>query len=81
MLLWIVCAALFLLGFYIRCPYFIQDVQHFIWKVKVKRLISKYRETNYTILDKFLDQVKRQPHKAFIRFKDETLSYQDVDEG
>ncbi|XP_075997918.1 long-chain fatty acid transport protein 2-like [Genypterus blacodes] len=81
MLLFIVCAAFSLLGFYILCPYILQDALHVIWRLKVKRTLDKYRETNFTILDKFLERVKTQPRKPFIRFKDETLSYQDVDKA
>ncbi|XP_075998409.1 long-chain fatty acid transport protein 2-like [Genypterus blacodes] len=79
LLVGLVCAALLLLGLYIRWPYFLQDVQHFIRTLKVGYRLSKYRETNYTILDRFLERVKTHPRKPFIRFEDETLSYQDVD--
>lgn len=81
MLLFVVCAAFSLLGFYILCPYILQDALHVMRRLKIFRILNKYRETNFTILDKFLERVKTQPHKPFIRFRDETLSYQDVDKA
>ncbi|XP_071371470.1 long-chain fatty acid transport protein 2-like [Centroberyx affinis] len=80
MLIWIVVCAVFLLGLLIRYPYFFQDVQYIIRILTVRRRLSKYRESNFTILDRFLHWVKTQPHKPFIRFNDETFSYRDTDE-
>ncbi|XP_030586852.1 very long-chain acyl-CoA synthetase-like [Archocentrus centrarchus] len=79
MLVWIVCAALILGGLLLRHPYFFQDVQYVLYKIKVRRFILKCMRTNYLILDRFLDLVKTQPHKLFIYFKDETFTYRDAD--
>lgn len=79
MLVWIVCAALILGGLLLRHPYFFQDVQYVLSKIKIRRVILKYMQTNYLILDRFLDLVKTQPHMTFIYFKDETFTYRDAD--
>uniref|UniRef100_A0A667WMH1 long-chain-fatty-acid--CoA ligase n=1 Tax=Myripristis murdjan TaxID=586833 RepID=A0A667WMH1_9TELE len=78
MLIWIICAAVFI-GLLIRNPYFFQDVHFLITLFRVRLRVSRYRERNYSILDRFLDVVKTQPHKPFVLFKDETYSYQDAD--
>lgn len=79
MFVWLIIVAA-LLGFLFRYPFFIQDVQYVLNKLKVRRRVFKYMKTNYTILDQFLETVKTQPHKPFIHFKDETFSFQDADE-
>lgn len=82
MFVWIVFAAvLFLsLAFLFHHPYFFQDVHHVLFKLKLRRLVRKYYQTNYTILDRFFDVVKAQPDKPFILFRDETFTYRDADE-
>ncbi|XP_062276068.1 long-chain fatty acid transport protein 2-like isoform X2 [Scomber scombrus] len=79
MFLWLIFAAA-LLGLFFRYPYFFQDVQYVLNKLKVRHRVLTYIKTNYTILDRFVDVVQTQPHKPFIRFKDETFSYRDADE-
>uniref|UniRef100_A0AAQ5Y0D6 long-chain-fatty-acid--CoA ligase n=1 Tax=Amphiprion ocellaris TaxID=80972 RepID=A0AAQ5Y0D6_AMPOC len=79
MLLWLGCAAVILLGFLFRHSYFLQDIKYVIDKLNLKRRIWRYMQTNYLIVDLFLERVKTQPHKPFIRFKEETFTYQDAD--
>uniref|UniRef100_A0A3Q4BDJ7 long-chain-fatty-acid--CoA ligase n=1 Tax=Mola mola TaxID=94237 RepID=A0A3Q4BDJ7_MOLML len=71
-----VCLCFYILNFNEICC----DVQHVHNKLKARRRVQKYARTNYTILDRFLEVVKAQPHKPFLRFKDETFTYQDADE-
>uniref|UniRef100_A0A3Q3WWK9 long-chain-fatty-acid--CoA ligase n=1 Tax=Mola mola TaxID=94237 RepID=A0A3Q3WWK9_MOLML len=80
MLAWTLLATLLFLAILFRHPHFFQDVQHVHNKLKARRRVQKYARTNYTILDRFLEVVKAQPHKPFLRFKDETFTYQDADE-
>ncbi|KAG8012733.1 Very long-chain acyl-CoA synthetase, partial [Nibea albiflora] len=82
MFVWIVLAAvLFLfLALLFHHPYFFQDVHHVLFKLKLRRLVRKYYQANYTLLDRFSDVVKAQPDKPFILFKDETFTYRDADE-
>ncbi|XP_053175782.1 long-chain fatty acid transport protein 2-like isoform X1 [Scomber japonicus] len=79
MFLWLISVAA-LLGLVFRYPYFFQDVQYVLNKLKVRRRVLAYMKTNYTILDRFLDVAQTHPHKPFIHFKDETFSYRDADE-
>lgn len=80
MLVWVAFAALLFLALLYRNPHFFQDVQHVRQKLKVRRRVLKYNETNYLILDRFLELVKAKPNKPFLRYKDETFTYQDADE-
>lgn len=80
MLLWILCAAAALLcGFLYRHPYFLQDLQLLVVKIKIGIMLRKLLKKNYTLLDRFLDFAKTQPHKPLLHFKDETFTYQDAD--
>ncbi|XP_073329010.1 long-chain fatty acid transport protein 2-like [Pagrus major] len=80
MLVWIVFAAVLFLALFSRFPYFFQDVQHALKKLKSSRLILKYIQTNYFMLDRFSELVKLQPHKPLLLFKDETFTYRQADE-
>lgn len=82
MLVWIVLAALLLLlfAFFFRHPHFVQDVRHVLHKLKVRRQVEERYKRNYFTLDRFLEVAATQPHKPFIRFKDETYTYRDADE-
>ncbi|XP_030620690.1 very long-chain acyl-CoA synthetase isoform X2 [Chanos chanos] len=64
-----------------RCPYLYKDVQYVIHILLTGHRLSKYKESKpyYSVLDRFLESVQKRPHKAFIRFRDETYSYQDAD--
>uniref|UniRef100_A0A3B4VG92 long-chain-fatty-acid--CoA ligase n=1 Tax=Seriola dumerili TaxID=41447 RepID=A0A3B4VG92_SERDU len=84
MLVWVVFAvAIFLLGLFFflarTFPYFIQDVKYVLAKLKARRCMLKYMQTNFTILERFLEAARTQPDKPFIHFKDETFTYQDAD--
>lgn len=82
MLLWIVFAAplVLLLALLFLHPHFFQDVRYVRCKLKVRRKIAEHYEGNYLILDRFQEVVDMQPHKPFIRFKDESYTYRDADE-
>uniref|UniRef100_A0A3B4ZM36 Long-chain-fatty-acid--CoA ligase n=1 Tax=Stegastes partitus TaxID=144197 RepID=A0A3B4ZM36_9TELE len=72
-------SAVLLLGFLFRHPYFLQDVKYLLTKLNQRRRVWKFLQTNYLILDKFLERVQEQPQKPFIRFKEETFTYQHAD--
>ncbi|XP_035520312.1 very long-chain acyl-CoA synthetase-like [Morone saxatilis] len=80
MLVWIVCVAVLVLAFVFRHPHLLQDVQFVRNKLKIRRLIQKYNQTNFSILDRFSEAVKAQPHKPLILYKEETFTYREADE-
>lgn len=63
------------------CPYFIQDCAHMLKVARFGLRLERYkrRARFYSILDCFLDAVRKHPHKPFICFMRETYSYSDVD--
>lgn len=82
MMFWfIVSAILLLFALRFRYPYFIAEAKY------MRRIaIAIYRTTKYlkskpfyTLVDRFLESVQKNPHKAFIRFQDETYSYAQSD--
>ncbi|KAL0968673.1 hypothetical protein UPYG_G00270040 [Umbra pygmaea] len=81
MFVWVIVfnILLFVIFLYHRYPYFLQDVQYIINIFLVRYRLSKVREKNSTILDRFLESVKRHPNKPFILFEDESYSYLDAD--
>lgn len=81
MLVWVVFAAplLLLLALHFLHPHFFRDVRHVRQKLKVRHKVVELYEANYLILDRFLEVVEMQPHKPFIRFRDETYTYRDAD--
>ncbi|KAM4733315.1 long-chain fatty acid transport protein 2 [Anableps anableps] len=68
---------------YIRtfCPYFSDDCAYMLRNLKLGFRMIKYRKRKpfYSILDCFLDAVKRQPTKIFIHFEGSAYTYGEVD--
>uniref|UniRef100_A0A3Q3DK72 long-chain-fatty-acid--CoA ligase n=1 Tax=Hippocampus comes TaxID=109280 RepID=A0A3Q3DK72_HIPCM len=60
-------------------PQFTSLLFYFIYLFFVHIVVSHYIQNNYTIVDCFLERVKKQPNKPFLLFKDETFTYQDAD--
>lgn len=79
MLVWLVITAVILLAFLFRRPHCLQDVDHLLAKLKVKRRVLKYSQSKYLILDRFLDRVKAHPHRPFVLFNEETFSWREAD--
>lgn len=63
------------------CPYFFQDTGYFLRLARIARRMRSYaqRRPVRTILHAFLDKVRESPHKPFLLFRDETLTYAQVD--
>lgn len=63
------------------CPYLIQDCAYILHAARfgLRLELYKRRARFYSILDGFLDGVRKHPHKPFIHFMGETHSYSDVD--
>lgn len=63
------------------CPYFTQDCRYILKTLRLGLRMERYRRRArfYSILDCFLDAVRKHPHKPFIYFMGETYSYLDVD--
>ncbi|XP_040348598.1 long-chain fatty acid transport protein 2 [Herpailurus yagouaroundi] len=63
------------------CPYFFQDVGYFLCLAGVARRVRSYGQQRpvRTVLHKFLEQARQSPHKPFLLFRDETLTYAQVD--
>ncbi|XP_036128596.1 very long-chain acyl-CoA synthetase isoform X2 [Molossus molossus] len=63
------------------CPYFFQDTSYFLRLAGLARQVRSYgqRRPARTILHLFLERARRAPHKPFLLFGDETLTYAQVD--
>lgn len=63
------------------CPYFFQDLNYFLRLARVARQVRGHgqRRPVHTILSAFLDKVRQIPNKPFVLFRDETLTYAQVD--
>ncbi|XP_075387870.1 long-chain fatty acid transport protein 2 isoform X2 [Tenrec ecaudatus] len=63
------------------CPYFFQDMGYFLRVAGVARRVRGYgqRRPVRTILRLFVERARRNPHKPFLLFGDETLTYAQVD--
>ncbi|KAM5245187.1 long-chain fatty acid transport protein 2 [Hipposideros larvatus] len=63
------------------CPYFFQDTGYFLLLAGLARRMRSYRQQRpvRTILHAFLEKVRQTPHKPFLLFRDETLTYAQVD--
>ncbi|XP_072242156.1 long-chain fatty acid transport protein 2-like [Leuresthes tenuis] len=72
-----------LLFSYIRtfCPYFSDDCAYILRSLKLGFRLIKYKKIKpfYSILDCFLDAVKRHPAKILLHFEGRTYSYGEVD--
>uniref|UniRef100_A0A3B3UZ42 Long-chain-fatty-acid--CoA ligase n=2 Tax=Poecilia latipinna TaxID=48699 RepID=A0A3B3UZ42_9TELE len=85
MSVWLTAAAgLAILAFaYIRtfCPYFSDDCAYMLRSLKLGIRLTKYAKSKpfYSILECFLDAVKRQPNKIFIHFEGRAFSYGEMD--
>nr|XP_033482521.1 very long-chain acyl-CoA synthetase-like [Epinephelus lanceolatus] len=66
---------------YLRNPYFFQDLRYTITSIKIGISINRFQKQKpfYSILDRFLDQAKKQPHKKFILFEDSSYTYSQAD--
>uniref|UniRef100_A0A8C7BRZ1 long-chain-fatty-acid--CoA ligase n=1 Tax=Neovison vison TaxID=452646 RepID=A0A8C7BRZ1_NEOVI len=63
------------------CPYLFQDVRFFLRLAGVSQRVRSYRDRRpvRTLLHVFLEKVRRIPHKPFLLYRDETLTYAQVD--
>ncbi|KAJ8398279.1 hypothetical protein AAFF_G00428490 [Aldrovandia affinis] len=73
--------ALLPLFLYIRFPYLIHDLKYSMKTFAIGARMSKHKKTKpcYTVLECFLDKVKKHPDKPFIVFENRTYSYLDAD--
>lgn len=62
-------------------PYFLQDCVYMLKALGFGIRLESYkrRKPFYSIVDCFLDSVRRQPHKTFIQFEGRSFSYLEVD--
>ncbi|XP_028678393.1 long-chain fatty acid transport protein 2-like [Erpetoichthys calabaricus] len=62
-------------------PYFWQDANYLFQYLRCGVRISRYSKKKpfYSVLDGFLEHVKKQPEKPFIIFEDQVFSYQEAD--
>ncbi|XP_006831728.1 PREDICTED: very long-chain acyl-CoA synthetase-like isoform X1 [Chrysochloris asiatica] len=62
-------------------PYFFKDLAFFLRVARMARRVRSYGQQRpvRTILDIFLEKARKTPHKPFILFRDETLTYAQVD--
>ncbi|KAI3377479.1 hypothetical protein L3Q82_008651, partial [Scortum barcoo] len=66
---------------YWRNPYIWQDLTYAIAALHVGMRLNRFRRRKpiYSLLDCFLDQVARQPHKKFILFEESSFTYSQAD--
>uniref|UniRef100_A0A8B9GS09 Long-chain-fatty-acid--CoA ligase n=1 Tax=Astyanax mexicanus TaxID=7994 RepID=A0A8B9GS09_ASTMX len=76
-------AALILFFCFFKFPYFLQDCRFMRKMLVVRSKRMKFREKTpfYSVLDCFLDVVKKQPHKPFILYEDQVHTYLQVDQA
>ncbi|TWW67828.1 long-chain fatty acid transport protein 2-like [Takifugu flavidus] len=76
-------AGLALLPFllYLRNPYFFQDLCYAVTAIKIGIQVNGFRRRKpfYSILDRFLDMVAKQPQKTFLLFEDSSYTYSQAD--
>lgn len=62
-------------------PYLDQDLTYILRSIKLGIRLTKYKKVKpfYSIVDCFLDAVKRHPSKIFLRFEGREYSYVEVD--
>lgn len=81
--LYAVCAALAFLPLliHVRFPYLVYDVLYVVEGIRVGMRLRKFRSSTpcYTILDGFLDAVKKHPEKKFLVFEDRFYTYSEAD--
>uniref|UniRef100_I3JNT3 long-chain-fatty-acid--CoA ligase n=1 Tax=Oreochromis niloticus TaxID=8128 RepID=I3JNT3_ORENI len=69
--------------FYISafCPHFGEDFAYILRSIKCGIRLTKYKKIKpfYSILDCFLDAVKRHPKKIFVHFEGRSYTYGEVD--
>ncbi|KAJ8247828.1 hypothetical protein GJAV_G00250990 [Gymnothorax javanicus] len=77
----LVLLAILLMFLRVRFPYLMKDLQFMIRCILCGVQTSKFKSKtpNYTVLDCFLDKVKKHPEKPFIIFENSTYSYSDTD--
>ncbi|XP_023139741.1 long-chain fatty acid transport protein 2-like [Amphiprion ocellaris] len=78
-ILYTALALLPLLLYYWRNPYILKDISYAIAAIKVGIRLSKSGKNFRSILDDFLDAVKKHPHKNFIVFEDSSYTYSQAD--
>jgi solute carrier family 27 fatty acid transporter 2 len=66
---------------YLRNPYFTQDLRYTVTCILLGLRINRIKRSKpfYSMLDCFLDKVKKHPNKQFIVFEKSSYTYQDVD--
>lgn len=81
-LLYAVLALVFLLLLiHARCPYLVYDVVYVVKGLRVALTLRRFRSSTpcYTILDCFLDVVKKHPEKKFLVFEGRSYTYSEAD--
>lgn len=76
-----VSAVILLIALRLKCPYIISQTKYMCRVALAVYRTTKYIKSKpvYTILDRFQDSVRKNPKKAFIRFLDQTYSYEQSD--
>ncbi|XP_013882119.1 very long-chain acyl-CoA synthetase [Austrofundulus limnaeus] len=62
-----------------RNPYFLGDLRYFTTVIKIGIRMAKIRKRFSSLLDCFLEHVKKHPHKSFVVFEDSSYSYIQAD--
>ncbi|XP_026234813.1 very long-chain acyl-CoA synthetase-like [Anabas testudineus] len=65
-----------------RNPHFFDDVNYALTTIQIALRLNKFKKGKpcYSILDRFLDSVARQPDKQFLVFEDSSYTYRQADQ-
>ncbi|XP_072321304.1 long-chain fatty acid transport protein 2-like [Eucyclogobius newberryi] len=66
---------------YIKYPYFLHDLNYTITVLGIGLRTERFKKQTpyFTILDRFLEHAKKQPHKTFLTFEGRALTYGAAD--
>ncbi|XP_037546283.1 very long-chain acyl-CoA synthetase-like isoform X1 [Nematolebias whitei] len=60
-------------------PYFLEDLKCVIREIQIRREFGKILKNFFSLVDCFLDQVKKHPQKTFLVFEDSSYTYSQAD--
>ncbi|XP_077450842.1 long-chain fatty acid transport protein 2-like [Stigmatopora argus] len=67
---------------YWKNPYFLHDLRYAATGIQIGTHLHKFtrKKPFYSMLDRFLDKVAKEPHKKFILFEESSYTYKEADQ-
>uniref|UniRef100_A0A3Q3EYN0 Long-chain-fatty-acid--CoA ligase n=1 Tax=Kryptolebias marmoratus TaxID=37003 RepID=A0A3Q3EYN0_KRYMA len=62
-----------------RNPYFLGDLKYSVREIQIRKHVAKLQRKFSSLLDRFLEQVKKHPQKKFLVFEDSSYTYSQAD--